>query len=352
LIPKLDLSFSGSKIKTLHYYSLLDNAVKKAPRTIPKRLYIIWCGSPLWATHRERIELWRRFNPSYRIFIAFDSARINAADVADQTFITKNNLELQDVREFKNKETEAIFNVFDKIYAQENKPNSMINYAAVSDFLRYLVIHKTKQGGGGWYVDTDMHPFDIPTKAPTYGFYIKMKIIKNATSYMVDFSPSVFGVVSDSAYCKAAYQILLAFASSPEINTMINMITSTENKCYTLATTNTTGMIGLFACELLKYKGASLLSLIAQMSIEADLLDNICIPEEMEIYSLNRECSWFNSTEKNMSHMELEKAIGPQKMQEILAFRNRLFFYCKGLPSFELSNTWEHKETLKIQAKM
>ncbi len=81
------------------------------------------------------------------------------------------------------------------------------------------------------------------------------------------------------------------------------------------------------------------------MKTEEDLFNNISIPSEMDIYTQNRECSWFNPTDKNMSNMELEKAIGPQKMQEIFSFRNRLFFYCKGLPSFELSNTWEYKET-------
>ncbi|MFA6037148.1 MAG: glycosyltransferase [Legionellales bacterium] len=296
----LTIQYSNLNVKS----SSIEKNTLSNPQleAIPDNLHIIWLGSSLKAEHRERIINWRTKNPNHRIFIWFEQKHITPNIVEDfENFCSKHNLELHDVNELENSENESIFIFTNKIY-QKKDAEHIINYAAMSDFYRYLAVGKY----GGWYADTDIISIELTSMRPYYGFYINVQ--KKSDTLNLDFSPSFFGACENSQYCQKANDISIAFVSDPMASILVDDLTKLKNRTYIASTVNTSGQVGIMACVKLTHNGTPLLTMTDESfhdfySNEASTLERVSIPREITIYG-GREKSWYGQQDTNVSNAD------------------------------------------------
>lgn len=121
---------------------------------IPKVIHFIWLGAPLPEDARQLIIDWAQKirNSGYQISLWTDLATINAPILSKR--LIQESIQLNDWRKELPDEDpryKKIRSLSEQIIHEGRKKGARINYAAISDLLRFLVVHAQ----GGLYTDTD-----------------------------------------------------------------------------------------------------------------------------------------------------------------------------------------------------
>ena len=131
-----------------NFSSSLDSEVK--PEAIHKNIHLIWLGSIVRSHHIERIKEWKKTNPAATVTLWVDAefqAEINKQFPDAQ--ITIKSVTLLQV-------PEPLANWIHAL-TEARDDESVPNFAAASDIYRFLILNDF----GGWYVDTDIFPFEV-----------------------------------------------------------------------------------------------------------------------------------------------------------------------------------------------
>jgi len=122
----------------------------KPRHDIPKNIHLIWLGSPMRHSHVSRTIEWKKLNAECDVTIWTDPEfQLITENVFSNSSITVNTITSIDMSYNLLKWAEAL------VKPGDNSPN----YAAASDIYRMCILDNY----GGWYVDTDIQPFDIGT---------------------------------------------------------------------------------------------------------------------------------------------------------------------------------------------
>ncbi len=263
---------------------------------IEKIVHYVWFGGILSKKHQNRLQQWKEENPNYEMYLWFDSKHIDLKVEEVREMFAATPFVVSDIRELQNDKNAPLFLWVDNLYEIGTQPGRVLNFAAMSDIIRYLALQKY----GGWYFDTDITPTQLKSLKPHYGFYIYIHLDEN-TGEISSFAPSIIASVKNSSYCNKAVEILLNMATSKNYKRILDAITAKENGHYIHATMSTTGFAGFYAAKKLSVGGSPIVS-------EGELLGKIQLQKRIDLAGLmdihhiyEREKSWYDPTQRNIS---------------------------------------------------
>lgn len=120
---------------------------------IPKKIHFFWIGKTLPEEYKENIIDWaqKAKEDEYQVFLWTDEATLENPIVCDSLQREKVHLQHWKENSFGNTRYKKAINLVQSIIDEGAKPDASSNYAACSDIMRVVILHRD----GGLYDDTD-----------------------------------------------------------------------------------------------------------------------------------------------------------------------------------------------------
>lgn len=189
-------------------------------------LHIIWIGGVLRSCHVDRIRKWKEINPGYAINIWVDSIWSSAIE----SQLTDSSIIINDISTLSL--SPCLSNWVEELVKPGATPS---HYSAASDIYRFAIIHKI----GGWYVDTDVIPFDLASIPINKELQFHIHATRKG-NFIAELSPDCFASKPNSLLTQKAFECLEALgseANQAKFNQLLRSGIASERLTTTFITT-------------------------------------------------------------------------------------------------------------------